>query len=87
MFPRPLRRLLTLAAACAASAAVHAETVNIAVAANFAADGQVGDWAGSNPPATDPAGDATSGESAIDIVEDRPVSERIGAHAAPPTGT
>jgi large repetitive protein len=39
----------------------------IAVAANFAADGQVGDWAGSAPLATDPAGDATSGESAIDI--------------------
>ena len=35
MFPRPLRRLLTLVAACAASAVVHAETVNIAVAANF----------------------------------------------------
>ncbi|WP_166653908.1 Ig-like domain-containing protein, partial [Tahibacter aquaticus] len=39
----------------------------IAIAANFAADGQVGDWAGTTPLATDPAGDATSGESAIDI--------------------
>ena len=32
---RLIQRLLTLAAACAASVAVHAETVNIAVAANF----------------------------------------------------
>ena len=33
--PRPLRRLIALFAACAASALVHAETVHIAVAANF----------------------------------------------------
>ena len=32
---RPLRRLITLVAACAASFTLHAETVNIAVAANF----------------------------------------------------
>ena len=32
---RLIQRLLTLAAACAASVAVHAETVNIAVAASF----------------------------------------------------
>ncbi|MBL8297022.1 MAG: tandem-95 repeat protein [Rhodanobacteraceae bacterium] len=37
------------------------------IAANFAADGQVNDWAGVAPLATDPAGDATSGESAIDV--------------------
>ena len=37
------------------------------VAANFVVDGQVGDWAGVSPLATDPPGDATSGESAIDI--------------------
>ncbi|MCQ4166074.1 beta strand repeat-containing protein [Tahibacter harae] len=40
----------------------------IAIAANFAADGQVGDWSGTPPLAGDPAGDATSGESAIDMV-------------------
>ncbi|MEO8669973.1 MAG: tandem-95 repeat protein [Tahibacter sp.] len=39
----------------------------IAIAANFVTDGQVADWAGTPPLATDPAGDATSGESAIDI--------------------
>ncbi|HSX60788.1 MAG TPA: Ig-like domain-containing protein, partial [Tahibacter sp.] len=37
------------------------------VAANFVVDGQVNDWAGVSPLATDPPGDATSGESAIDI--------------------
>jgi len=36
-------------------------------AANFVVDGQVNDWNGVPPLATDPAGDATSGESAIDM--------------------
>ncbi|WP_257385095.1 tandem-95 repeat protein [Tahibacter caeni] len=36
-------------------------------AANFVVDGQVSDWNGVPPLATDPAGDATSGESAIDV--------------------
>ncbi|HVH35605.1 MAG TPA: Ig-like domain-containing protein, partial [Tahibacter sp.] len=36
-------------------------------AANFIVDGQVSDWNGVPPLATDPAGDATSGESAIDM--------------------
>lgn len=39
----------------------------VAIAANFVVDGQVGDWNGVNPLATDPAGDASSGESAIDL--------------------
>jgi hypothetical protein len=39
-----------------------------AVAANFVVDGQVGDWAGWPPLATDPAGDQTTSESAIDIL-------------------
>ena len=39
----------------------------VAVAANFIVDGQVGDWSGVAPLATDPAGDASSGESAIDL--------------------
>ncbi|MDC8011166.1 tandem-95 repeat protein [Tahibacter soli] len=39
-----------------------------AIAANFATDGQVGDWAGLPPLATDPAGDQTSSESAIDLL-------------------
>jgi hypothetical protein len=39
----------------------------VALAANFVVDGQVGDWSGVSPLATDPAGDATSGESAIDL--------------------
>ncbi|HWU53097.1 MAG TPA: Ig-like domain-containing protein, partial [Tahibacter sp.] len=36
-------------------------------AANFIVDGQVSDWNGVPPLATDPPGDATSGESAIDM--------------------
>lgn len=39
----------------------------IALAANFVVDGAVGDWAGTSPLATDPAGDPTSGENAIDL--------------------
>ena len=39
----------------------------VALAANFIVDGQVGDWNGVSSLATDPAGDATSGESAIDL--------------------
>ena len=39
----------------------------IALAANFVVDGQVGDWSGVAPLATDPAGDSSSGESAIDL--------------------
>src|SRR5690606_29381463 len=39
----------------------------IALAANFVVDGQVGDWSGASPLANDPAGDSTSGESAIDL--------------------
>ena len=39
----------------------------VALAANFVVDGQVGDWSGVSPLATDPAGDSTSGESAIDL--------------------
>jgi hypothetical protein len=39
----------------------------VALAANFVVDGQVGDWSGLSPLATDPAGDATSGEGAIDL--------------------
>jgi large repetitive protein len=39
----------------------------VALAANFVVDGQVGDWNGLSPLATDPAGDATSGESSIDL--------------------
>ncbi|HPG94596.1 MAG TPA: Ig-like domain-containing protein, partial [Dokdonella sp.] len=42
-------------------------TSGIALAANFVVDGQVGDWNGVSPLATDPAGDSTSGESAIDL--------------------
>ncbi|SFN50622.1 Ig-like domain-containing protein [Dokdonella immobilis] len=38
-----------------------------AMAANFIVDGQVGDWNGVAALATDPAGDASSGESAIDL--------------------
>jgi hypothetical protein len=38
-----------------------------AVAANFIVDGQVGDWNGVSALATDPAGDSSSGESAIDL--------------------
>ncbi len=37
------------------------------IAANFIVDGQVSDWNGVSPLATDPPGDATSGESAIDL--------------------
>lgn len=37
-------------------------------AINFAADGDVGDWAGQPPNATDPNGDASDGSSALDIV-------------------
>ncbi|UXI69274.1 tandem-95 repeat protein [Tahibacter amnicola] len=40
----------------------------VAIAANFAADGDVSDWANAAPLATDPTGDATTTESAIDIV-------------------
>ncbi|MCK7594972.1 beta strand repeat-containing protein [Pseudomarimonas salicorniae] len=40
----------------------------VAWAAGFITDGQVGDWAGVAPLATDPAGDTTSGESPIDVV-------------------
>jgi hypothetical protein len=40
----------------------------VAWAASFVADGQVGDWAGVNPLATDAANDATTSESTIDIV-------------------
>ena len=39
----------------------------VALAANFIVDGAVGDWTGTPPLATDPAGDATSGETAIDL--------------------
>ena len=39
----------------------------VAVAANFIVDGQVGDWNGVSALATDPAGDSSSGESAIDL--------------------
>jgi large repetitive protein len=39
----------------------------VALAANFVVDGQVGDWSGVAPLATDPSGDASSGESAIDL--------------------
>ena len=39
----------------------------VAIAANFVVDGQVGDWNGVAPLATDAAGDASSGESAIDL--------------------
>ncbi len=39
----------------------------VALAANFVVDGQVGDWNGVAPLATDPSGDASSGESAIDL--------------------
>lgn len=39
----------------------------VAIAANFVVDGQVGDWNGIAPLATDPVGDASSGESAIDL--------------------
>ena len=39
----------------------------VAVAANFIVDGQVGDWNGAPALANDPAGDASSGESAIDL--------------------
>jgi hypothetical protein len=37
------------------------------IAANFIVDGQVGDWAGVNALATDPAGDATNNSAAIDL--------------------
>ncbi|MEM7053741.1 MAG: IPTL-CTERM sorting domain-containing protein, partial [Pseudomonadota bacterium] len=37
-------------------------------AANFAADGDVSDWGGQIPNATDPNGDASNGSSALDIV-------------------
>ena len=40
---------------------------SIALAANFVVDGAVGDWAGNSALATDPAGDPTSGENAIDL--------------------
>ena len=36
-------------------------------AAHFVVDGQTSDWAGMSPLATDPAGDASSGETAIDL--------------------
>src|SRR5690606_26839584 len=39
----------------------------LVIAANWVLDGQVGDWAGRAPLATDPAGDSTSGQSAIDL--------------------
>ncbi len=39
----------------------------VALAAHFLVDGQVGDWSGVPARATDPAGDASSGESAIDL--------------------
>lgn len=38
-------------------------------AATFAVDGQVGDWTGATPVATDPAGDGSSVDSGIDIRE------------------
>lgn len=37
-------------------------------AAHFALDGQVGDWAGLAPRATDPANDATTNEPGIDLI-------------------
>lgn len=40
----------------------------VALAANFIVDGQVNDWNGVSPLATDPAGDSSSGESAIDLL-------------------
>lgn len=40
----------------------------LVLAANFVLDGQVGDWAGVPPAATDPVGDSSSGQAAIDIV-------------------
>lgn len=39
----------------------------LVIAANWVLDGQVGDWAGRQPTATDPAGDSTSGQSSIDM--------------------
>jgi hypothetical protein len=39
----------------------------LVIAANFALDGNVGDWGSQSPQATDPAGDSTSGQSAIDL--------------------
>jgi hypothetical protein len=39
----------------------------IAWAGTFISDGQVGDWIGYSPIATDPAGDSTSGQAAIDL--------------------
>ncbi|MGR9107356.1 MAG: beta strand repeat-containing protein [Gammaproteobacteria bacterium] len=40
----------------------------VVIAANFVSDGQVGDWSGNSPQATDPTGDPTNGESGIDLV-------------------
>ena len=37
-------------------------------AVNFAADGNINDWGGQLPNATDPSGDATNGSSGLDIV-------------------
>lgn len=39
----------------------------LVIAANWVLDGQVSDWGTAQPVATDPAGDSTSGQSAIDI--------------------
>ncbi|QBB71920.1 hypothetical protein ELE36_17000 [Pseudolysobacter antarcticus] len=39
----------------------------IAWAGTFVSDGQVGDWIGYSPIASDPAGDSTSGQAAIDL--------------------
>ncbi|MCB1567147.1 MAG: IPTL-CTERM sorting domain-containing protein, partial [Xanthomonadales bacterium] len=40
----------------------------VAWAANFLADGNLGDWAGVSPNGSDGSGDSTSGEVAIDII-------------------
>ncbi|MBY6204405.1 tandem-95 repeat protein [Halomonas denitrificans] len=41
----------------------------VAWAMNFSADGDVSDWAGRTPSASDPAGDATDGSAVIDLRE------------------
>lgn len=49
------------------SAVVLLIGTGVAIAANFVSDGLVGDWTGVPPAATDPAGDSTDGNQALDI--------------------
>lgn len=52
----------------------------VAWAANFVADGQIMDWTGESPIATDPANDASDGSAEIDIVAVFAATENARLH-------